>query len=151
MTTPGPFNLATTYLRLRADNSAETLPFNDQFWPRLMSGALGDFHLERLVVLSSFAETWKSWEMHPNGDEIVCLVSGKVSMVLEIDGRERVAELAAPGDYVFVPPYVPHREENPSADEPAVVVIARSTQEAIVVNLPSLWPNREVRPPGRTS
>ncbi|MDI5966929.1 cupin [Streptantibioticus silvisoli] len=44
-----------------------------------------------------------------------------------------------PGDYVFVPPYVPHREENPDPDEEAVVVIARSTQEAIVVNLPSLF------------
>jgi uncharacterized RmlC-like cupin family protein len=44
----------------------------------------------------------------------------------------------APGDYVFVPPWTPHREENPSPDEPAVVVIARSTQEAIVVNLTGL-------------
>lgn len=35
-------------------------------------------------------------------------------------------------------PYVPHREENPGADE-AVVVIARSSQEGVVVNLPSLW------------
>ena len=43
-----------------------------------------------------------------------------------------------PGDYVFVPPWTPHREENPSADDAAVVVIARSTQEAIVVNLPGL-------------
>jgi uncharacterized RmlC-like cupin family protein len=43
-----------------------------------------------------------------------------------------------PGDYVFVPPDVPHREENPSADTAAVVVIARSTQEAIVVNVVEL-------------
>ena len=42
-----------------------------------------------------------------------------------------------PGDYVFVPPHTPHREENPT-DEEAVVVIARSSQEAIVVNLPGL-------------
>jgi quercetin dioxygenase-like cupin family protein len=41
-----------------------------------------------------------------------------------------------PGDYVWVPPHVPHREENPSPDTEAVVVIARSTQEAIVVNVP---------------
>jgi uncharacterized RmlC-like cupin family protein len=40
-----------------------------------------------------------------------------------------------PGDYVYVPPHVPHIEENPSPDEVAVVVIARTTQEAIVVNL----------------
>jgi uncharacterized RmlC-like cupin family protein len=38
-----------------------------------------------------------------------------------------------------VPPFVAHREENRSPDEEAVVVIARSTQEAIVVNLPSLF------------
>jgi uncharacterized RmlC-like cupin family protein len=39
---------------------------------------------------------------------------------------------------VYVPQWVPHREENPSPDEEAVVVLARSTQEGIVVNLPSL-------------
>jgi uncharacterized RmlC-like cupin family protein len=43
-----------------------------------------------------------------------------------------------PGDYIFVPPYVPHREENPGTEE-AVVIIARSSQEGIVVNLESLW------------
>jgi uncharacterized RmlC-like cupin family protein len=45
---------------------------------------------------------------------------------------------ARPGDYIWVPPWVPHREENPSPDEAAVVVIARSTQEAIVVNVDRL-------------
>jgi uncharacterized RmlC-like cupin family protein len=43
-----------------------------------------------------------------------------------------------PGDFVFVPPFAPHREENPGTEE-AVVVVARSSQEGIVVNLPSLW------------
>jgi len=43
-----------------------------------------------------------------------------------------------PGDYVYVPPWVPHREENPDPDDEAIVVIARTTQEAIVVNLPDL-------------
>ncbi|KPC60487.1 cupin domain-containing protein [Streptomyces chattanoogensis] len=52
---------------------------------------------------------------------------------------EEVRLRTSPGDYLFVPPYVPHREENPSAGEEAVVVIARSTQEAIVVNLPGLY------------
>jgi uncharacterized RmlC-like cupin family protein len=44
----------------------------------------------------------------------------------------------SPGDYVYVPPWVPHREENPDPGVEAVVVIARTTQEAIVVNLPDL-------------
>jgi len=103
MAKPGPFNLATTYLRLRADDTAEPLAVDAEFWPRLMSGALGDFHRESLVIMTSFDAPWKTWEMHPNGDEIVGLVSGKVSMVLEIDGRERIAVLESAGDYVIVP------------------------------------------------
>ena len=51
--------------------------------------------------------------------------------------REEVRLATGPGDYVFVPPHTPHREENPTGEE-AVVVIARSSQEAIVVNLPGL-------------
>ena len=53
---------------------------------------------------------------------------------------KRCASQTAPGDYVFIPPYLPHREENPDPDTPAEVVIARSTQEAIVINLPALYP-----------
>lgn len=56
------------------------------------------------------------------------------------DGEDEVRISTAPGDYIFVPPYLPHREENPDPDHPAEVVIARSTQEAIVVNLDRLYP-----------
>jgi len=59
------------------------------------------------------------------------------------DGDEEIRLETSPGDYVFVPPFVPHREENPG-DEPAVVIIARSSQEGIVVNLPSLWPDQDL-------
>ena len=40
---------------------------------------------------------------------------------------------------MYVPAWVPHREENPSDYEDAVVVLARSTPEEIVIDLPSLW------------
>jgi uncharacterized RmlC-like cupin family protein len=73
---------------------------------------------------------------HGEAETGIYVVSGHPVFVFLEDGVERRIE-AGPGDYVFVPPYVPHREENPG-DEPAVVVLARSTQEGIVVNLPSL-------------
>lgn len=74
---------------------------------------------------------------HGESETGIYVVSGHpVFVFLEGDDERRIE--AGPGDYVYVPPYVPHREENPSVDEEAVVVIARSTQEAIVVNLPSL-------------
>jgi len=42
---------------------------------------------------------------------------------------------AGPGDFIFVPPWVPHQESNASPDQPLACVIVRSDQEAVVVNL----------------
>jgi uncharacterized RmlC-like cupin family protein len=75
---------------------------------------------------------------HGDSETAIHVVSGHPVFVFAEDGRE-VRLATGPGDYVFVPPFVPHREENPT-DEEAVVVIARSSQEAIVVNLPGLVP-----------
>ena len=47
---------------------------------------------------------------------------------------EFVAE-AGPGDFIFVPPYVPHQEINARTDEPCEAVVVRSGQDPIVVNL----------------
>ena len=47
---------------------------------------------------------------------------------------EFVAE-AGPGDFIFVPPYVPHQEINAAIDQPLICVVVRSGQEPIVVNL----------------
>ena len=75
---------------------------------------------------------------HGEAETAIYVVSGNPRFVFLEDGAEKILQ-TGPGDYIFVPPYTPHREENPSPDTPAVVVIARSTQEGIVVNLPSLW------------
>src|ERR1700733_6305897 len=42
---------------------------------------------------------------------------------------------AGPGDFIFVPPFVPHQEINARTDQPVEAVIVRSGQEPIVVNL----------------
>lgn len=42
---------------------------------------------------------------------------------------------AAPGDFIFVPPFVPHQEMNASSDQPLSCVVVRSGQEPIVANL----------------
>jgi uncharacterized RmlC-like cupin family protein len=47
---------------------------------------------------------------------------------------EYVAE-AGPGDFIYVPPYVPHQEINASTDEALECVLVRSDNEAVVVNL----------------
>lgn len=42
---------------------------------------------------------------------------------------------AGPGDFIFVPPFVPHQEMNASGQEPLECVLVRNDQEPIVVNL----------------
>jgi uncharacterized RmlC-like cupin family protein len=78
---------------------------------------------------------------HGESETAIYVVSGHPTFVfLDPDGDEPVETRieAGPGDYVFVPPYVPHREENRDPETEAVVVIARTTQEAIVVNVDGL-------------
>jgi uncharacterized RmlC-like cupin family protein len=77
---------------------------------------------------------------HGESETAIFVLSGTpVFVFVDLEGDEPVETRiqTEPGDYIFVPPYVPHREENPGAEE-AVVVIARSSQEAVVVNLESL-------------
>lgn len=76
---------------------------------------------------------------HGASETGIYVVSGHPVFVFRDPASGSVVRLEAePGDYVWVPPHVPHREENPSPDTEAVVVLARSTQEAIVVNVPAL-------------
>jgi uncharacterized RmlC-like cupin family protein len=69
---------------------------------------------------------------------------GEVETVLYIvKGRARFrwgdhlefSEEAGPGDFIFVPPWVPHQEMNAGDDEPVEAVVVRSGQEPVVVNL----------------
>jgi uncharacterized RmlC-like cupin family protein len=75
---------------------------------------------------------------HGESETAIYVLSGHPVFVFHDERAGETRIETSPGDYIFVPPYVPHREENPDPDNEAVVVIARSTQEAIVVNVPSL-------------
>jgi len=70
---------------------------------------------------------------HGELESVIYVVSGRARMRWG-DQLEYVAE-AGPGDFIFVPPYVPHQEINAAADEPLFCVLVRSDQEAVVVNL----------------
>ena len=51
------------------------------------------------------------------------------------DGWKHTGVRVVPGDFIFVPPYVPHQEINASSDEPLSCVLVRSDSDAVVVNL----------------
>src|ERR1700724_470028 len=66
-------------------------------------------------------------------ESVIYVVRGKARMRWG-EHLEFVAEANA-GDFIFVPPYVPHQEINASSDEPLECVLVRSDNEAVVVNL----------------
>jgi uncharacterized RmlC-like cupin family protein len=72
---------------------------------------------------------------HGQSETGIYVVSGTPAFSFRDEHGELVRLETHPGDYIYVPPHVPHIEENPSSDEDAVVVIARTTQDPIVVNL----------------
>lgn len=75
---------------------------------------------------------------HGDSEAGIYVVSGHPVFVYH-DGTQEVRISGDPGDFLFVPPFVPHREENPDPNEPVVVMIARTTQEPIKVSLPELY------------
>jgi quercetin dioxygenase-like cupin family protein len=73
----------------------------------------------RLVALYRFEESWTSWEMHPAGEEVVCVVQGHMTLHQELpDGSKQSWELG-PGDYAINPRGAWHTAD---ADEPVVAL-----------------------------
>ena len=99
------FDLAQTFVHLGLGSTATPLPdftlspeYLDAYEARFASdGAEG-----RLVCVTPQDATWDAWERHPAGEEVVFLISGRVDLVQEIDGAERVVELR-PGQAMVNP------------------------------------------------
>ena len=70
---------------------------------------------------------------HGELESVIYVVSGRARMRWG-DHLEYTAE-AGPGDFIYVPPYVPHQEINARTNEPLECVVVRSGQEPVVVNL----------------
>ncbi len=76
----------------------------------------------------------KTGAHHHGALESVIYVVRGVARMRWGDRLEFVAEADA-GDFIFVPPYVPHQEINRSSDTPLECVLVRSDNESVVVNL----------------
>lgn len=83
------------------------------------------------VVVQAAARTGP--HHHGEQETVLYIVRGRARFRWE-NRLEFVAE-AGPGDFIYVPPFVPHQELNATADQPVEAVAVRSGQVAIVVNL----------------
>ena len=61
----------------------------------------------RLVSMYSFDEPWSSWEMHPEGSEVVICTEGEMTLVQEIDSKQ-VESILRAGEYIINEPGIWH-------------------------------------------
>jgi uncharacterized RmlC-like cupin family protein len=84
-------------------------------------------------TVSIFANAKTGAHHHGALESVIYVVRG-IARMRWGERLEFVAEADA-GDFIFVPPYVPHQEINRSSDAPLECVLVRSDNESVVVNL----------------
>jgi len=97
-----------TYLHVRDGGKTDAISVSDSFWEELAGGAYPQLDQGRLMSAFTFSEPWSTWERHPAGEELVMLLSGTATIVLQDSGQERAVQLSDPGSYVLVPQNVWH-------------------------------------------
>lgn len=105
------FDLSKTYVHLGLGATATPLPdfeWSPTYLESYERRFAGDGVEGRLVVVSEQATTWDFWERHPAGEELVVLLSGRVDVIQELDGKEETTPLT-PGEALINPIGVWHR------------------------------------------
>lgn len=87
-----------------------------------------DLEEGRLVSLFRFEESWNSWEMHPAGEEVVCVMHGHMRLHQELpDGSKQSYDLG-PGQYAINPRGTWHTAD---ADEPVVALFITAGKDTM--------------------
>jgi mannose-6-phosphate isomerase-like protein (cupin superfamily) len=113
--TDDTIDLAKNYLLLDSDGSSARLPGGGDFWSQLMSGKPSDPGIRRLMASPQgrllaalpLRADWTNWEMHPAGDEILFLLEGHATFILELADGVKETILSA-GRLLVVPQGVWH-------------------------------------------
>lgn len=95
-------SLKDVFAVIKPDQSAAKVTVTPSIYQDLDAN-FDHFKSHQLVSVYSFSEDWPTWEVHPKGDEIVVLLSGRITFVLDSDGEHQEVELCEQGDYVVVP------------------------------------------------
>ncbi|GAB4376574.1 MAG: hypothetical protein Kow00114_40320 [Kiloniellaceae bacterium] len=106
-----PKRLSDTYLELLGGGAVEKIDVTPDFWPDLQSGKR-QLH-GRLVMAFPMTGDMTHWEVHPAGEEILLLLSGAMTLILEgvLEGDPDERFTLRPGEAFVVPRGRWHRIE----------------------------------------
>lgn len=102
-----PLQIASNFVVMSKTFEAETVEVSPNLYSEL-DKRYGDFAGRLLISSHTFEDDWPTWEVHPNGDELVVLLSGDVELVLAAEAADENVRLTEPGSFVIVPRGVWH-------------------------------------------
>jgi mannose-6-phosphate isomerase-like protein (cupin superfamily) len=100
------FELGGTYVQLKDGGGTSQVEAGNDFWARLPGRA--ELAEGRLVWAAAQVRDSANWEMHPQGDEVVYLLSGAIDLVVQAGEAERTVTLR-PNNACIVPKGIWHR------------------------------------------
>lgn len=68
----------------------------------------GNFKGHELIAVHEFEKDWDTWEIHPHGDEVVLLLSGQITMTMNLPHGQESVTLSDAGSYIIIPQGVWH-------------------------------------------
>lgn len=127
------YNLNNHYIFLE-EEKALSIEVTPSFWEELMTNNLQSENARRvaegkgwLVSAYQMDESFPTWELHPEGDEILFLVSGLIDVIFEENGKERTISLCA-GATCTVPRNMWHRQIVHQPGQMLAITYGRGTQ-----------------------
>lgn len=115
-----------TYLQLGRDGSVASIVGGESFW-QMAQAELERIGQEWLITEFECSQDWPTWEMHPQGDEIVYLLSGAATMLLEDDRGVETISLEGRAA-VIIPQGTWHTAKISTPSRMLVVTLGQGTQ-----------------------
>lgn len=82
--------------------TCDVVPLGPDLYKKL-DRRYAEFAGHSLIAMHHFTSDWPTWECHPHGDEIVCLISGVARFLMRVDSEIVSVLLDSPGSYARVP------------------------------------------------
>ena len=115
------------FVVLSPNKEASIEPADATLYDRLdkkYSGFIG----HELISCYEFELDWSSWEVHPHGDEVVLLMSGDVTFLLQTEAGETRVNLNEQGQYLVVPKGVWHTAKTKGKSKLLFITPGQGTQ-----------------------
>lgn len=121
------YALSDTFLVLGPDQTATPVSVCPSLYQDL-DAKFNQFKQHSLVAMYTFDTDWESWEIHPNGDEMVMLIEGEITLILDTESGEQSQTLSQSGDYVVIPRNTWHTARTKSAAKVVFITPGQGTE-----------------------